>query len=225
MLTLRDLCEVRFCRSACSRVDIVSVCRSAPRSRRHACRSFADLPERQIYWSAGRYMRSWKALSIRPSELVQVHRREAILEALVLRPTPFDRLFLLTPFGGMPPLSASCTQSSTSPSKWSLSSSAAERGQGRQPRHHQCGHDQRRRVGTCGGMPIAGKASSSPQHILMEIKNTGRLRHPSAAILHQAHCLKVELAAELPSPHFHSPIPLNTLSRSTKPAAGHSQPV
>src|SRR5690606_8131673 len=41
----------------------------------------------------------------------------------------------------------------------------------------------------------------------------GCLRYRNASILHQLHRLKLELAAELPSLHSNSPVPLNTLSR------------
>src|SRR5690606_5362603 len=51
------------------------------------------------------------------------------------------------------------------------------------------------------------------QHVLVEIQITGSLRNSNAPILHQPHRLKLELAAELPSQHSHSPVPLNTLSR------------
>src|SRR5690606_5302792 len=51
------------------------------------------------------------------------------------------------------------------------------------------------------------------QHVLMQIQIAGGLRHRNAPILHQPHCLKLELAAELPSSHSHSPVPSNTLSR------------
>ncbi|MER8482496.1 hypothetical protein [Mesorhizobium sp. M1322] len=47
----------------------------------------------------------------------------------------------------------------------------------------------------------------------MEIQITGCLRHCYAPFLHQPHCLKLELAAELPSSHSYSPVPSNTFSR------------
>lgn len=52
---------------------------------------------------------------------------------------------------------------------------------------------------------------------------TGRLRHRNAPILHQPHCLKLELATELPSSHP----PLSSsvkhlISAPTKPAAGQT---
>lgn len=42
---------------------------------------------------------------------------------------------------------------------------------------------------------------------------TADLRHRNFPILHQPHCLKFELAAEIASQHSHSPVPSNALSR------------
>ncbi|MFT0860187.1 transposase [Ancylobacter sp. G4_0304] len=47
----------------------------------------------------------------------------------------------------------------------------------------------------------------------MDIQVAGSLRNGNAPILHQPHSLKLELAAEPPSLHSRSPVPLNTLSR------------
>jgi hypothetical protein len=48
------------------------------------------------------------------------------------------------------------------------------------------------------------------QDVLMNIQIPRRLRDTDAAIPHQFHCLKLELAAELPSFHSFAPVSLET---------------
>jgi hypothetical protein len=65
-------------------------------------------------------------------------------------------------------------------------------------------------------LPVPGKGRSrrrrqlphpATQHTLGNIKVTGSLRHRNAPVRHQPYGLDLELAAELPSRHIHSPVP------------------
>src|SRR6476659_1796511 len=48
------------------------------------------------------------------------------------------------------------------------------------------------------------------QHILMEVEIPRRLGDRHTPLLDQPHCLKLELATELPSLHWKTPVPSST---------------
>lgn len=62
------------------------------------------------------------------------------------------------------------------------------------------------------------------QHVLVQIQIAGSLRNGNTPILHQPHCLKLELGAELPSSRSNSPVPSNTLSRCPRNRQQASSP-